>query len=401
VLFVGVAMISPRLVKPLARAVGWPGRRLGGSAGALASENAVRAPGRTAATAAALMIGLALVTLVAVLGKGLREANESAIEKQVVADHVITSDDGFSAFSAQVEADVAAALGVEATSVRVDRGRVGDSSVDVNAVDPDTILSGYRFAWSEGSDASLAGLGTDGAIVEDDLAEDHGLSVGSRFTMLTPAGESLSLVVRGIYEPSELDSLLGAVVVSQQAFDAAYPRPQNALTFVSGEPVLPSGALDAAIAAYPDAKIQSRAEFVDDRASGFSQFLNVLYVLLAFSVVVSLFGMVNTLVLSVYERTREIGMLRAIGMTRRQVRRMIRHESVITALIGAVLGIAIGIGLAAVVTRSIPDVDVSFGLPVGTLAVFALVAIVAGVLAAILPARRASRLNVLSALHYE
>ena len=198
-----------------------------------------------------------------------------------------------------------------------------------------------------------------------------------------------------------LDSLLGSVIVSQRAFDAAYERPQNDFAFVSGEAALPSEALDAAVAADPDAKIQTRADFVHDRASGFSQLLNLLYVLLAFSVVVSLLGMVNTLVLSVYERTREIGMLRAIGMTRSQVRRMVRYESVITALIGAVLGIAIGVGLAALVTRSIPEVDLSFGLPIGTLALFALVAIVAGVLAAILPARRASRLNVLSALHYE
>jgi putative ABC transport system permease protein len=400
-LFVGVAMISPRLVKPLARAVGWPGRRLGGSAGALATENAVRAPGRTAATAAALMIGLALVTLVAVLGKGLREANETAIERQVTADYVISSEDGFSPFSAQLESEVADALGLEATSVRADRGKVGESSVDVNGVDPETILSGYRFDWSDGSDASPARLGDDGALLEEGLAEDHGLGVGDRFTMVTPAGETLSLVVHGLYDPPVLDSLLGSVVISQQAFDAAYPRPQNTFTFLSGETVLPTAALDAAVAAYPDAAIQTRAEFVHDRAAGFSQFLNLLYVLLAFSVVVSLFGMVNTLVLSVHERTREIGMLRAIGMTRRQVRRMIRHESVITALIGAVLGIAIGVGLAALVTRAMPDVDVSFGLPVGTLAVFALVAIVAGVLAAVLPARRASRLNVLRALHYE
>jgi putative ABC transport system permease protein len=296
---------------------------------------------------------------------------------------------------------VASALGVEATSVRGDRARVGESSIDVNGVDPATIVSGYRFEWSEGSDASLARLGTDGAIVKDSFADDQGLGLGSRFTMLTPAGNSLSLVVRGIYDPPVLDSLLGSVVVSQKAFDAAYPRPRNDFTFVSGDVLLPPTALDAAAAAYPDATIQTRAEFVHDRASGFSTMLNLLYVLLAFSVLVSLFGMINTLVLSVYERTREIGMLRAIGMTRRQVRRMVRHESVITALIGAVLGIAVGVGLAALVTRSIPDVDIAFGLPVGTLAVFAVVAIVAGVLAAILPARRASRLNVLGALHYE
>jgi putative ABC transport system permease protein len=130
-------------------------------------------------------------------------------------------------------------------------------------------------------------------------------------------------------------------------------------------------------------------------------FLAMLYVLLGFSVVVSLFGMVNTLVLSVFERTRELGMLRAIGMTRRQARRMIRHESVITALIGAVLGLGLGVLLAALVTRALSGYGVPMTLPVETLAAFTVVAILAGIGAAILPARRASRLNVLDALHYE
>ena len=127
----------------------------------------------------------------------------------------------------------------------------------------------------------------------------------------------------------------------------------------------------------------------------------MLYVLLGFSIVVSLFGMVNTLVLSVFERTRELGMLRAIGMTRRQARRMIRHESVITALIGAALGLGLGVLLAALVTQALSQYDVALSLPVPTLAGFTLVAVLAGVAAAILPARRASRLNVLDALHYE
>jgi putative ABC transport system permease protein len=127
----------------------------------------------------------------------------------------------------------------------------------------------------------------------------------------------------------------------------------------------------------------------------------MLYVLLGFSVVVSLFGMVNTLVLSVFERTRELGMLRAIGMTRRQARRMIRHESVITALIGAALGLGLGVFLGALVTQALSDYDVPLTLPAPTLAAFTLVSILAGIAAAIVPARRASRLNVLDALHYE
>ncbi len=152
---------------------------------------------------------------------------------------------------------------------------------------------------------------------------------------------------------------------------------------------------------YPGLKVQTGEEFVDARAGGLDQILNLLYVLLGLSVVVSLFGMVNTLVLAVFERTRELGMLRAIGLTRRQTRRTVRHEAVITALIGAALGLPLGIGLAALVTQALSEHGVAFAVPVSTLAAFVAVAVVAGVIAAILPARRAGRLDVLQALQYE
>ena len=152
---------------------------------------------------------------------------------------------------------------------------------------------------------------------------------------------------------------------------------------------------------FADTRVQTRQEWIDKEDEEISQFLLLLYVLLALSVIVSLFGMINTLALSVFERTRELGMLRAVGMTRRQVRRMVRHESVITALIGAALGLPLGVFLAALVTQALSQYDVGMVLPVPTLAAFTLVAVLAGVAAAILPARRASRLNVLDALHYE
>jgi putative ABC transport system permease protein len=159
--------------------------------------------------------------------------------------------------------------------------------------------------------------------------------------------------------------------------------------------------LKAALASYPDAKVATRSDWVETRAKGVNTLLNLLYVLLALSVIVSLFGMVNTLVLSVFERTRELGMLRAVGMTRRQIRRMIRSESIVTALIGAALGLPLGVFLAWLVTKALSDQGVSFVIPSGLLVVFVVVAIVAGVLAAVAPARRASRLKVLQALQYE
>jgi len=156
-----------------------------------------------------------------------------------------------------------------------------------------------------------------------------------------------------------------------------------------------------ALAAYPDAQLDSKQGYIEKDKKDFDKLLMLLYVLLALSVIVSLFGMVNTMVLSVFERTRELGMLRAIGMTRRQARRMIRHESVITALIGAALGLPLGVFLAAIVTRGLSDQGIGFHLPVGSLVAFTVVATLAGILAAVLPARRASRLDVLRALQYE
>jgi putative ABC transport system permease protein len=402
-LFLGVALVASRLVKPLAAVVGWPSQRLGGMAGELARENSIRNPSRTASTAAALMIGLALVTVVAVLGGALRDSTEGAVRDQVAADYVVTSQNGFDPFPAAVGDAVAATSGVElASSVRFDQALAdGANEAEVSGVDPRTIGSFYDFAWTDGSDAALAGLGAHGAVVTESFADDRTLSVGDRFPVETASGQTLELVVRGIYDPSELAALLGAVTISREAFDAAFPRPRNLFTFVDLGGAGDGSALEQTVAAFPDAKLHDESGFVTSRTSEFSTILNLLYVLLAFSVVVSLFGMVNTLVLSVFERTRELGMLRAVGMTRTQARRMIRHESIITALIGAALGIPVGIFLSLLMIQALSQYDVSFSLPILPLVVFTLVAIVAGVLAAILPARRASRLNVLEALQYE
>jgi putative ABC transport system permease protein len=209
----------------------------------------------------------------------------------------------------------------------------------------------------------------------------------------------LNLRIRGIYDPPRFDSLLGSVLISQETFDRSFARPGDALTLIWSD--APLATLSSALSAYPDARVVTDETFVDERAAEIDEILNLLYALLALSVIVSLFGMVNTLVLAVFERTREIGMLRAVGLTRRQTRRMVRHESIVTALIGAALGVPLGLLLATAVTRALAEYDLSLSIPVGALAVFALVAVLAGLAAALLPARRASRLNVLEALQYE
>ena len=406
-LFVGVGLLASRVVKPLAAVVGAPAERLGGAPGRLARENSIRNPARTARTAGALMIGLALVAFVATLGSGLRSTVRSSLQQQVSADYVVTSKSGFETLAAGAGTAVSHASGVTlASSVRADSARAFGSDTNVNGVDPATIGRVYKFRWTQGADSSLAALGTDGAIVKDSFAKDHHLSLGSRFALTTPNGERTVVRVTGVHKPSidQLDPVLGSVLVSQRAFDARFPRPKNLFTFVDvvgGASTHATATLKRAIAPFADAKVADKAAWVTTRSNGINKILKVFYVLLALSVIVSLFGMVNALVLSVFERTREIGMLRAVGMTRAQSRRMIRHESVITALIGACLGLPLGIVLAAVVTRALRSADVAFSLPLGSLAVLAVIAIAAGLLAAALPARRASRLNVLHALQYE
>jgi putative ABC transport system permease protein len=397
----GTAGVASRLVAALAGVVGWPSRRFGGAAGALASENTVRNPQRTASTAAALMIGLALVSFVAVLGKGVHDSMNNAIEDQFSAPWVVTSKNGWSGFPIAAGDAAAKAPGVvRASSIRADRGLIGHTQVNVDGVDPGTIGGLYQFEWKRGSsEATLRELEGDGAIVKESFAKKNGMSLGDRFVLLSPSGDPVSLRVVGFYQPPRIAELLGGVILSQQAFDATFPRAQNGFTLLEGTPT--KAGLTKSLAAFPDTKVQTNAEFVKNQTSFMSSLLNLLYVLLALSVVISLVGMVNTLVLSVWERTREIGMLRAVGMSRRQARRMVRHESVITALIGTGLGLPVGVILAAAVSHALARFGVTFTVSVPSLAAFTVVAIAAGLIAAIAPARRASKLNVLSALQYE
>jgi putative ABC transport system permease protein len=396
----GVALFASRLVAALAFVVGFPSRRFGGAAGQLASENAMRNPGRTAATAGALMIGLALVSFVAVLAKGVHGSVDNAIRSQFTSDYVVTSQNGWTPFPVGAGDALAQVPGVsKATSIRNDRGLVGKRQATVNSIDPETIGGMYHFEWTHGSDASLTALDGHGALLKKPFANGNNLHVGDTFTLKTSALKPLRLKVVGIFQPPRLAEMLGGVVISQQAFDRNFPRPLNSYTLVSG--TVSKDALKRAVASFPDAKVNTRDEFVKSQSSFLTTLLNLLYVLLALSVIVSLFGMINTLILSVYERTRELGMLRAVGMTRRQARRMVRHESVVTALIGAALGLPLGILLAAAVSHSLSQYGVAFSLPYVSLGGFTAVAILAGIIAAIAPARRASRLNVLSALQYE
>jgi len=404
-LFIGVAMISSKLVRPLAAVVGLPARWIGGAAGALARRNSVRNPGRTAATAAALMIGVALVAFVATFVNGMKASNRDAIEDQIVANFIITSQDGYTPFVAAAGDAAADAPSAETvTHVRSEVAEIAGHGGYLTGIDPALITSGYSFDWVDGSDETLATLGENGAIVSQSFAEDHALAVGQTIKVRTGEGTTLDAVIKGTYEPPPFYPLLGDASLTIAAFDGLIDRPRNQYTFVNvagGPSDATKAELEQATDGFPDARVQTREEWIDKEDAEFNDFLAMLYVLLALSVTISLFGMVNTLVLSVFERTRELGMLRAVGMTRRQARRMIRHESVITALIGTALGLPLGIFLAVLVTKALGEFNIRFQIPTGQLIFLVILAVIVGLLAAITPARRAAKLNPLEALHYE
>jgi putative ABC transport system permease protein len=402
-IFIGVALLSVRFIGPLAWALGWPATRIGGTSGSLARDNARRNPQRTASTAAALMIGLALVTLVAVLAAGIVQSFRGAVNDiWHNADYAITAQNNFTPIPAAV-ADAAAKSPVAQAvgNVRTGEALAFGSSFFATAVNPPAATM-FKLDWIRGSNATLATLGADGAFTDNGYAKSHHLHVGSPIDLTFASGAHKTFVLKGIFDPPTGGSPFGSVTISQQAWDAENANPQNLYSFVrvkGGESDAAKVSLEKSLAPYPNSKVQTRQQFIDNQISGLNSVLNILYVLLALSVIVSLFGIVNTLVLTVFERTREIGMLRAIGMTRRQVRRMIRHESVITALIGGVLGITLGIVLGGLLVARVDFIV--FKLPIVSLIVFAIMTVVVGILAAIFPARRAARLNVLQALQYE
>ena len=401
-LFRAVSMLAPKAIRPLASVLGAPGARLGGTAGELARQNAMRNPSRTASTAGALMIGLSVITFVAVLGQGVKASFSSSVNELFVADYAVTAGDH--PLTNRVAAVAARTPGVEVVSeIRSGSGKLAGKTVAVNGVDanlPQTV----RMKWSAGSGNVPAQLGATGAFIKKKYADDHKLAVGSPLRVKTPTGASLKLHVVGIFDEPKGGSPFGEVAISKTTFDRSFTSHDNEFTLlnVKGDPSKENTAtLKQALKAFPNAQVETRDEFKNGQIAGLTAVINIVFALLGLSVIVSLFGIVNTLVLSVFERTRELGMLRAVGMTRRQVRRMVRHESIVTALIGATFGIAVGMFLALLVTR-MPDAQgVVFSVPFVSLGIFVALSIVAGVLAAILPARRAARLNVLEALQYE
>ncbi len=402
-IFFGIALFTAQLIRPLAAILAVPGDRLAGAPGILARENAIRNPQRTGSSAAALMIGLTLVTLVTMLATSIRASFFGAVDKIFIADYAVTAQNNFDLMPAAIGQTLEQTPGVhDVVGVRVGDMRVLGSRSTLSAVNPGGSRI-FRLDWTAGSPKTLDTLGPGDAFTDKDYAKKHHLSLGSRIQILVPSGQRPTFRIAGIYDPPSGGSPFnGPLVISTQTFDKLYTTPQDQFVFFNatgGVSTANNAKLDQALKGFPNAKVQDRAEFKKNQASFIGNILNVLYVLLALSVIVSLFGIVNTLVLTIYERTRELGMLRAVGMTRWQVRWMVSLESVVTALIGALVGIALGVILSVLMIVRVDFLVLSW--PIWSLIIFALVAVVAGMVAAIFPARRAARLNVLEALQYE
>ncbi len=390
--FLGVALLSPRLVGPIASAVGRPIEAAFGVTGRLARENTVRQPGRTAVTAAALMVGVALVAFATIFAAGAKSTVNDAIDSGLRGQAVLQNQDGFSPFSAGATKRVAAVDGVERlAALRFVDARVDGEEPGVTGVDVATFGALYATTLPRLTDGDVA--------VSKGYAEEHGTKVGERLAVTTPTAKRLELRVAGIVEDKGL--FLGDLIVANTLVARDFAQTKDSLVFVAyAGGARTKARIDAAIARdFPQTELLTAGEFKDQQAGQVDQLLGLIYALLALTVVVAMFGIVNTLVLSVTERTRELGMMRAIGTSRWQVRRLIGFEAVITAQIGGVLGIGLGVLLALLVTRAIDDFSLT--IPFLLLVLLFLAASVAGVIASVLPARRAARLDPLQALAHE
>jgi putative ABC transport system permease protein len=403
--FLGVALLSPRLVRPLASLIGSPIQRMTGITGQLARENSVRQPGRTAVTAAALMIGVALVSFASIFAAGAKATIDKAVDQNLKSAFVVQNADGFSPFSPQVLPSVDRIDGVSTVSgVRFSQAKVRGvkGNQAVSSIDPRTFLGLYDLQMQKGGKAAARGLSDDEVLVAKNYADQHDTKVGDTLQVTTPNGNRVPLRVAGVSH--DRGQLTATLVITNALAQSKFGETKDAFGLVgidrgANPNVVKQRISDVLKQRFPEAEVLTNKEFKDNIAGQVNQLLQLIYALLALAIIVSLFGIVNTLVLSISERTRELGMLRAIGTSRKQVKRVVRWEAVITALIGAVLGVVMGVVLAVLFTR--PLDDFTLAIPVPTLVIVLILAGIAGVGAAVLPARRASKLNVLDALAYE
>ena len=407
IVFIGVFVLGPVVARPLSQAIGWPAARLRGITGSLARDNAMRNPKRTSATAAALMIGVALVGFITIFAASAKESINAQVDEAFKADYVISTGSGFGAsfggFSPQLASDIAKLPQVAGSSpLRFNQAEFGGSSEFFAGVDPRSATKVFNMKVEEGNVGDLAQANSVG--ISRSVANDKHLRLGSRVPAQFPNGAT-PLTVRTIYgngnKQGFADYTLSIATVSEH-----FTSQLDQYVFVklaSGvSPLEGRQAIDRVLKAYPNAELQDSTEFKDSQAAQINQLLGLIYVMLLLAVIIALIGIANTLALSIYERTRELGLLRAVGMSRRQLRSSIRWESVIISLLGTFLGLVIGLFFGWAVVEALKDQGFSkFAAPGGQLILVVIVGGFAGVLAAVFPARRAAKLDVLQAVTYE
>jgi putative ABC transport system permease protein len=398
-LFLGLASVSSTVARPMTRFIGWPVSQAFGTPGKLARDNAGRSPRRTSATASALMIGVALVSAAAVFAASLRSTFVSVLERAVQADYLVT-DESFQGLPPGVAESLKGLPELSAVSpIRITQALIGGSQRGIGAVDPTAIEQLIDLDLREGSYADLE---DGGVLVNDDPARELDLAVGDTVPVTFQNGTTIDLRVAGIYADSRLaGGFLTSLDTLSQVSSAATTRDLFVVAKLADgvDPATGDAAMEAAVAAYPQAKVQSNAEFRDQQEGQIDQLLLVITVLLGFAILIAVLGISITLALGVVERTREIGLMRAVGMNRRQVRRSVRWEAVIVSTFGALIGIVVGTLIGVVLSIAVPDdiIDrLAFDWKI--VAIILVGAVIAGLVAALYPSSKASRMDILRAI---
>ncbi len=404
----GVALFSPRLVRPLAEVAGWPLQKLRGLTGQLARENAERNPTRTATTAGSLMIGLAVVAFVTVFAAGLKASIANAIDANFQGQLEIQNNNGFDPIPAAAAPAVAKVPGIQTVSpLRTSQVKVSGAKGKprVTGLDTKTATKVLKLNFQDGTTAqTLRDLHGNETIATTNFLDANGFNVGDKVSVLGQTGKRSTLKIVGSVKDNA--SLLGSLVVTQPTIARDFATHQDTYDFIKLAPGTNSDAVKAKITTlltkqFPTAEVLNQEELKQNQQNSINPLLGLVYALLALAIIVAIFGIANALALSIYERTRELGMLRAVGMSRRQVRTMVRYEAVITALIGAIIGMVIGMIFAALMSVPLKSQGFVISYPAVQLIVLLVLSGLVGVLAAVAPARRASRLDVLEALAYE
>ena len=401
-----ISIFAPKLVKPAASVIGAPIEKIGGLTGRLARENSQRNPSRTAITAAALMIGLALIAFVTVFASGLSSSVNKVVDDSLPGEITLQGPGGFQPFSPLAVQEVRQVEGVEAASgVRYASVKADGETTQISSVDPSNITKVFTVTWKEGSNDDLLELTGREIVIGDSLSDKIGVGVGDTVELTSQTGQKFGFDVTAVMETDSIQ-LAGQGIITQAAMEEDFNVDEDAVGLVKLDSGVDLAATQTAIEdaldkPFPTVEVLNQGELKESQKEQINGLLAMIYVLLALAIVVSLVGIVVTLILSIYERTRELGMLRAVGMSRRQVKRMVRYEAVITAVIGAVSGLIVGVVFAFLIGIPLSGDGFALSYPVGTLLVILVLTALAGVVAAIYPARRAAKLDVLEAVSYE